>query len=74
MELPSTFMYNSETEDRSYGEACETKEAYEHAGDVIRYTKRTVREDPANLGDRVISGRKEYPLGEIIEQYLIFFS
>ncbi len=65
-------MYNIEIGEKCYGKTYETKNAYRHASDVIRYMKRTVYEDPANLGSRVVSCGKECILSEIIEKYLTF--
>ena len=71
MGIPSTFMY-SEENGEMYGEACETGYAYKHSADIVRYMKRTVREDPANLERTITSGGKEFTLSEIIEKYLTF--
>ncbi len=71
MGIPSTFMYSKENGEM-YGEACETGYAYKHSSDIVRYMKRTVREDPANLERTITSGGKEFTLSEIIEKYLTF--
>ena len=54
MGLPSLFMYSKEKDREMYGEECETGDAFRHSADIIRYMKRTVREDPANL-ERTVS-------------------
>lgn len=71
MGIPSTFMF-SEENGEMYGEACETGYAYKHSADIIRYMKRTVREDPANLERTVTSGGREFTLSEVIEKYLTY--
>ena len=72
MGVPSLFMYSQEEGREMYGEECETGAAFRHSSDIIRYMKRTVREDPANLEKTVSSGGKEYRLSEVIEKYLTF--
>lgn len=72
MGIPSLFMYSSEDGRELYGEQCKTPYAYNHASDVIRYMKRTVREDPANLGRRVVSGGQEYTLSQVINKFLAY--
>ncbi len=72
MGIPSLFMYSVEKGKELYGRDCETGDAFRHSADIVRYMKRTVREDPSNLGKKVSSGGKEYTLSEVIEKYLMF--
>lgn len=72
MGVPSLFMYSVEKGKELYGRDCTTAEALRHSADIIRYMKRTVREDPSNLGKKVSSGGKEYTISEVIEKYLTF--
>lgn len=72
MGIPSLFMYSAETGEEWYGEKCETSAAHNHSSDIIRYMKRTVREDPANLDRTVTSGGREYTLSEVIEKFLAY--
>ena len=72
MGIPSLFMYSEEKDREMYGEECETGDAFRHSADIIRYMKRTVREDPANLERTVGSGGREYTLSQVIERYLTY--
>ena len=72
MGIPSLFMYNADKDMEMYGEDCATGEAYRHASDIVRYMKRTVREDPANMGRTITSGGKQYTIQQVIEKYLTF--
>ena len=72
MGIPSLFMYSEEKDREMYGEECETGDAFRHSADIIRYMKRTVREDPANLERTVSSGGREYTLSQVIEKYLTY--
>ena len=72
MGIPSLFMYNADKDMEMYGEDCATGEAYRHASDIVRYMKRTVREDPANMGRTITSGGREYTIQQVIEKYLTF--
>lgn len=70
--VPSLFMYSSVQGKELYGEQCITAEASRHPGDVVRYMKRTVRENPGNLSMTVTSGGREYTMDAIIEKYLAY--
>lgn len=72
MGIPSLFMYSEEDGKELYGEDCVTGKAYRHASDIVRYMKRTVREDPANMDRTVRSGGKDYTIQQVIEKYLTF--
>lgn len=72
MGIPSLFMFSEEKNEELYGEACETGYAFRHSADIVRYMKRTVREDPANLERTVTSGGREYTLSQVIEKYLTY--
>lgn len=72
MGIPSLFMYNADKDMEMYGEDCATGEAYRHASDIVRYMKRTVREDPANMERTITSGGREYTIQQVIEKYLTF--
>ena len=70
--IPSLFMYSSEKGAEMYGEDCTTWEAFKHSADIVRYMKRTVRENPDDLGMRIRSGGRDYTISEVIEKYLAF--
>ncbi len=72
MGIPSLFMYSKASDQELYGNDCDTPEAFQHSEDIIRYMKRTVREDPANLDRKVVSGGREYTISQVIEKYLTF--
>lgn len=72
MGIPSLFMYSEEDGKELYGEDCATGKAYRHASDIVRYMKRTVREDPANMERTITSGGMEYTIQQVIEKYLTF--
>ncbi len=70
--VPSLFMYSDSEGRELYGEECLTGAALRKSKDVVRYMKRTVREDPANLDRTVVSGGQEYTVREVIRKYLAF--
>lgn len=70
--VPSLFMYSAEKNMEMYGEECTTGEAFGHSADIVRYMKRTVRENPQNLDMTIRSGGKDFAIGEVIEKYLTF--
>ena len=70
--IPSLFMYSAEQQKELYGEECNTGDAFRHSADIIRYMKRTVRENPENIGITVMSGGKEYTISEVIEKFLTY--
>lgn len=70
--VPSLFMYSAEKNMEMYGEECTTGEAFRHSADIVRYMKRTVRENPQNLDMTIRSGGKDFAIGEVIEKYMTF--
>ena len=72
MGVPSLFMYSTEEQREMYGEECDTGAAFRHSSDIVRYMKRTVRENPANLDRTVTSGGRDYTLSEVIRKYLTY--
>ncbi len=70
--IPSLFMYSAEKNMEVYGEECTTGEAFRHSADIVRYMKRTIRENPDNLGMIVKSGGKDFAIVDVIEKYLTF--
>ena len=70
--IPTLFMYSEEEMRERFGNACVGGISYRHPEDVIRYMKRTVREDSSNITRKVISGGNEYTLQQVIEKYLAF--
>lgn len=70
--VPSLFMYSVESNKELYGEQCKTGESFRHSEDIVRYMKRTVRENPGNLEARIMSGGQEYLLKEIIEKFIAY--
>lgn len=70
--IPSLFMYSKELGKELYGSECEGKEGLRNEGDVVRYMKRQVRENPDSLSNTIMSGGKEYLLKDIIEKYLTY--
>ena len=72
MGIPSLFMYSEEENKERFGEECASGYAFRHPEDVVRYMKRTVRENNANITKTVMSGGNEYTIQQIIEKYLTF--
>lgn len=72
MGIPTLFRYSVEEDRELYGEECLTGDSYRHSADIVRNMKRTVREDPSNLGKTVFSGGREYTVGQVIEKYLTY--
>lgn len=72
MGVPTLFMYSEADGKELYGEDCLTGAALRKSSDVVRYMKRTVREDPANLDMKVVSGGAEYTIRQVIQKYLAF--
>lgn len=70
--IPSLFMYSKEKGMELYGEDCTGGEAFRHSADIVRYMKRTIRENPDNIGLVVSSGGREFPIVDVIEKYLTF--
>ena len=69
---PSTFMYLEKNNKELFGEECFTADTVGSRNDIIRYMKRTVRENPDNLQVKVTSGGKDYTICEVIEKYLTY--
>ncbi len=72
MGTPTLFMFSRESMRELYGEQCKGSEAFLHPDDVIRYMKRTVRENPGNLDAPVMSGGERYLLRDVIKKYLTY--
>lgn len=70
--IPSAFMYSEAKGKELYGDECFTGDSVGHEGDIIRYMKRTVRENPGNLQLKVASGGQEYTIEQVIEKYLTY--
>ena len=70
--IPSLFMYSAEKNMEMYGEECTTGEAFRHSSDIVRYMKRTIRENPENIGLKVTSGGRDFAICEVIEKYLTY--
>ena len=71
--LPTLFMYSRLSGKELYGYDCvNTKDAFVYSADVIRYMKRTIRKNPADIDKTVQSGGKTYTVREILKKYLKF--
>lgn len=70
--IPTIFMYSKRSDKELYGYECSSVEATMNSADVIRYMKRTIRENPNNLNATVISGGKSYTIKYIVKQYLLY--
>lgn len=70
--IPSLFMYSAEQDKELYGDECNKGNTFLHSADIIRYMKRTVRENPENLDMKIKSGGKEYTISQVIEKFLTY--
>lgn len=70
--IPTIFMYSRNTQKELYGYDCTTTEAIMNSADVVRYMKRTIRENPNNLNATVSSGGKNFTINEIVKKYLMY--
>lgn len=70
--IPTLFMYSKEEMKERFGNDCMGGISFRHPEDVIRYMKRTVREDSSNISKKVTSGGNEYTIQQVIEKYLAF--
>ncbi len=70
--MPTAFIYDPATGREVMGEAAEAPEYYPRSRDIVRYIKRTVREDPSRLEAEVSSGGRSFTYSYIIERYLAF--
>ena len=70
--IPSLFMYSRNSHKELYGYDCTTTEAVINSADVVRYIKRTIRENPNNLNANVSSGGKNFTINEIVKKYLMY--
>ncbi len=68
---PSLFMYSPRSGEL-FGYECLSAEAMTNSADVVRYMKRSLREDPNNLGKVVTSGGKNFTVAEVVEKYLTY--
>ena len=66
--LPTEFLYLNGKE--LFGYDCINGEGGKHRADVIKYMKRTVRENPANLELKITSGGKTFTVREVLTKYL----
>ena len=66
--LPTEFLYLNGQE--LFGYDCLDGEGGKHRADVIKYMKRTVRENPASLDSTVTSGGKSFTIREVLTKYL----
>ncbi len=72
MGMPTVFLFDAEKGAEVFGNDCESPEYYRRSGDIVRYVKRTIREDESVLGSRVVSGGRSFTYSDIIEHYIGF--
>lgn len=69
---PSLFMYSQKSGKELLGYECLSGEAMQNSADVVKYMKRIVRENPANLDAKVTSGGKKYTVRGVVKKYLTY--
>lgn len=70
--IPTVFMYSRNSQKELYGYECNIVEAAINPSDVIRYMKRTIRQNPNNMNMTVQSGGKTFTMGEIVKKFLMY--
>lgn len=69
--IPSLFMYSADQKKELFGIGCLDANPHENP-EVIKYMKRKVREDPANIDNPCPSGGNEYLLRDVIEKFVAY--
>ena len=72
MGVPTLFMYSKKSNKELFGCDCTTVEATMNSGDVIKYMKKIIRENPNNLNKTVQSGGINYSIKEVVKKFLTY--